>query len=196
MEHLPGKEGEQFKVPLIGDANVGKTSIVSRFTTEKFTGNTTPTVGVSTAQITIKYQNKDVKLTIWDTAGQEKFRSLVPLYTRHASLLILVFDITNRETFDGLEDWFKKLREEMGIKCPIFLCANKIDLEEKIQRDEIKEWAEIHNTELFYTSAQTGDGIEDVFQAVAAKLGGSQQKSQFGPSPNLAEANKSKGGCC
>ena len=196
MEHLPGKEGEQFKVPLIGDANVGKTSIVSRFTSEKFTGNTTPTVGVSTAQISVKYQGRDVKLTIWDTAGQEKFRSLVPLYTRHASLLILVFDITNRDTFQGADVWIKKLREEMGIKCPVFLCANKIDLEEKIPRDEIKEWGQEHDTEVFYTSAQTGDGIEQLFQAVAAKLGGSQQKSQFGPSPNLAQANKSKTGCC
>lgn len=196
MEHLPGKEGEQFKVPLIGDANVGKTSIVSRFTTEKFTGNTTPTVGVSTAQIAVKYQGRDVKLTLWDTAGQEKFRSLVPLYTRHASLLILVFDITNRETFEGANDWISKLRGEMGIKCPIFLCANKVDLEEKITREEIAEWGKEHDTEVFYTSAQTGHGIDELFQAVAKKLGGSQQKSQFGPSPNLAQANKSKSNCC
>jgi len=191
MNHLPNQEGDQFKVPLIGDANVGKTSIVSRMTTEKFTGNTTPTVGVSTALVTVN----NVKLSIWDTAGQEKFRSLVPLYTRHSSLLILVFDMNNENSFPGIEVWYNKVRVEMGVKCPIFLCGNKIDLEEMAMRESISEWAKSHDCELFFTSAQTGEGIGQLFEAVAQKVSAQTQKSQFGPSPNLSVAN-SKSGCC
>ena len=189
MQHLPGQEGDQFKVPLIGDANVGKTSIVSRFTTDKFTGNTTPTVGVSTAQITVKHKDKNVNLSIWDTAGQEKFRSLVPLYTRHSSLLILVFDITNSDSFEGVDIWYNKVRNEMDIKCPIFICANKIDLESSVSKEHIQQWAKDHECEAFFTSAQTGEGIEQMFQNVAAKLSIQTQKSKFGPSTNLIQAN-------
>jgi len=184
-----------FKVPLIGDANVGKTSIVSRLTTDIYTGNTTPTVGVSNVQITLKHKDKDVALGIWDTAGQEKFRSLIQLYTRNSSLLILVFDISSVDSFHSIDFWYKKIRVELDNKSPMFLCANKIDLSPVISREAIEEWARLHECRTFYTSAQNGEGIDEMFHAVAATLSDQEEKPLFGNTPNLNIANKERA-CC
>jgi small GTP-binding protein len=116
--------------------------------------------------------NEKIELSVWDTAGQEKFRSLVPLYTRHAALVILVFDVSSRTSFEGLTPWLEKLRSEMGVACPIFVVANKIDLANLVPRDEVKCWAHQNDCTAYFTSAITGDGVSDLFRAVAERLMG------------------------
>jgi small GTP-binding protein len=170
MYRVPAQELNQFKVPLIGDSSVGKTSIVNRYTSVSFSGNASPTVGVSTVTIPFTINNEKIELSVWDTAGQEKFRSLVPLYTRHAALVILVFDISSRTSFGGLDAWLEKIRSEMGIACPIFVVANKIDLTNLVPRDEISLWAAQNDCTAYFTSAITGAGVSDMFRAVAEKL--------------------------
>jgi small GTP-binding protein len=172
MYRVPAQDLNQFKVPLIGDSSVGKTSIVNRYTSVAFSGNASPTVGVSIVTISFTINNEKIELSIWDTAGQEKFRSLVPLYTRHAALVILVFDISSRTSFDGLDGWIEKIRSEMGIACPIFVVANKIDLANLVPQDEITRWADQNECTAYFTSAITGDGVGDMFRAVAEKLMG------------------------
>jgi small GTP-binding protein len=194
MQGLPGQEVSQFKVPLIGDANVGKTSIVSRYTTDSFVGNAHPTVGVSTTSIAIDVKKEKVELSVWDTAGQERFRSLVPLYTRHAAAVILVFDMSNVESFTGLEAWLTKLIAEMDVQCPIVICGNKIDLPSAIAQAAVKDWADQHGAIAHFTSAATGVGVTELFQTVAAKVSNVPKENPFGTTPILEEAQKRN--CC
>jgi small GTP-binding protein len=192
MNRLPGQDVADFKVPLIGDANVGKTSILSRYTSETFNGGERPTVGVSTATMSLTVNNTKVELSVWDTAGQEKYRSLVPLYTRHAALMILVFDLSAASSFQGLDSWFQKVRVEMGVKCPIFVCANKIDLPAGVSRDAVREWATQNQCTPFFTSAATGDGVNELFQSAGAKVA-EQANLVSGVNPADAEQNQA---CC
>jgi small GTP-binding protein len=194
MQGLPGQEVAQFKVPLIGDANVGKTSIVSRYTTDNFVANTRPTVGVSTTNLAITVNKETVELSVWDTAGQERFRSLVPLYTRHAAARILVFDMSATNSFSGLDAWLTKLTEEMGVKCPVVICGNKIDLPNAVSLDTVKEWAVAHNVIAHFTSAVTWNGVTELFHMVAAKVATAPKASEFGTTPVLDQSQKTK--CC
>jgi small GTP-binding protein len=195
MQRLPGQDVAQFKVPLVGDTSVGKTSIVGRYTSASFAGNTSPTVGVSTANLSLTVRNEKVELSVWDTAGQEKFRSLVPLYTRQAALIVLVFDISSRASFDGAEAWLDKVRNEMGVRCPIFLCANKIDLAPIVSREIITEWGKDHECQVFFTSAVTGDGVSELFQEIANTLAtAGRGVGTVTAGQNLQAASKQK--CC
>jgi small GTP-binding protein len=194
MQGLPGQELSQFKVPLIGDANVGKTSIVSRYTTDNFVANARPTVGVSTTSILIDVGKDKVELSVWDTAGQERFRSLVPLYTRHAAAMILVFDMAATQSFAGLDAWLTKLTVDMAVKCPIVVCGNKIDLPGAVAQAAVKEWAADKGVACHFTSALTGVGVTELFHMVARKVYSDPKDQQFCATPVLAEAQGNK--CC
>jgi small GTP-binding protein len=194
MQGLPGQEGSQFKVPLIGDANVGKTSIVSRYTSDNFVPNSRPTVGVSTTTISIDVNKQKVELSVWDTAGQERFRSLVPLYTRHAAAMVLIFDISVQQSFSALESWLLKLTGEMAVTCPIVICGNKIDLPNAVTQAVVKKWAEEHNTVAHFTSAVSGVGVSELFQMIAQKVANAPKENPFGSAPILEKDQKNK--CC
>jgi small GTP-binding protein len=194
MQRLAIPDVPQFKVPLIGDANAGKTSIVSRFTSESFTGSVAPTVGVSTVNMAFTIQEETLELSIWDTAGQEKFRSLVPLYTRNAALIILVFDRSSPTSFPGLDDWFLRVRNEMGATCPVFLCANKADLPAAIPEEAIEVWAQKNNCSVFFTSAMSGKGISEMFTEAAKHL--LVQNSQQTPLPRQDLETGAESKCC
>lgn len=198
MNGLPGQSFESlYKVPLVGDSSVGKTSIVSRFNEKRYTDNVQSTVGVSNVQLSINVDNTKVDMAIWDTAGQEKFLSLVPLYTRHSDALIIVFDMSNATSFNGVETWYQRTREELDLKCPIVLCGNKIDLPTSVDKEEVELWSESHDCSLCFTSAKDGTGIDNLFQTVAKLLLNKTNAASedFGPCPNL-EAAQNKKGCC
>jgi small GTP-binding protein len=194
MQGLPGQEGSQFKVPLIGDANVGKTSIVSRYTSDNFVPNARPTVGVSTTTIAITVNKQTVELSVWDTAGQERFRSLVPLYTRHAAALVLIFDISSQQSFTALDSWLTKLTGEMAVICPIVVCGNKTDLPNAVPQQTVKQWAEDHSVIAHFTSAVSGVGVSELFQTIAELVSNAPKENPFGASPVLEQAQKDK--CC
>jgi small GTP-binding protein len=183
-----------FKVPLIGDANAGKTSILTRFTTDSFISDSSPTVGVSTVNLTFHIRGQKVDLSIWDTAGQEKFRSLVPLYARHASIMILVFDISNTVNFSSLDDWLTKIRNDMGVNCPLLLCANKIDLPAGISVDSVKDWAEKNQCLPIFTSAMTGEGVNQLFNEAANLILFNSGHRVVTPSENVQISDTKK--CC
>lgn len=194
MKHLTGQDRLRYKIPLVGDSDVGKTSIVHRYTTDKYEPNGPATVGVSTVNISVKLDKETVDLSVWDTAGQEKFRSLVPLYTRNSSLVLIVFDVTNATSFKGVDSWMSKLRGEMDVKCPIFLCANKIDLNYVVPVETIQKYAHGYDYEVFFTSAVSGDGIEELFRCMAKKVAGDLQQPTVEHTPQLVE--KEKKSCC
>jgi small GTP-binding protein len=188
-----GQELTQFKVTFLGDTNVGKTSIVNRYTTENFLLNSCPTVGVSTTNITFDLATEKVELSVWDTAGQERFRSLVPLYTRHAALMVIVFDMSSAHSFPSVAAWMDKLRDEMSVKCPIFVCGNKVDLPTEVTRDSVMKWAAQNNCGTFFTSAMTGSGITELFQAIAVKVATAPRQKEFRLAPTDPTAKKK---CC
>ena len=194
MIGLPGQENPVHKVPLLGDASVGKTSIVDVMTNKTFNENTKPNVGVATANITLNVEGKEVQLSIWDTAGQETFRSLVPLYTRNAELIILVFDVSEKSSFDNIQGWISSIRKDLALTCPIFLLANKIDIPFAVEKADISKIAEENDLTVFYTSAKTQQGVEEAFNEIGKTILGNL-KSSFQPSAPMLEASK-KSGCC
>jgi small GTP-binding protein len=190
---------DSHKVPLIGDANVGKTSIVTRYTTNQFPETPATTVGVSNVQVTLHYESEELTVNLWDTAGQERFRSLVPLYTRGADLIVLVFSMTDYESFEHLTQWYGKVRTDMRLTCPIVLCGNKTDLDALVPRARAEEWAAEHNCPVVFTSAQTGDNIKDLFAVIAQEIWKATTQSTVVDRPAdrqvLAERKQSGCGC-
>jgi len=191
---LPGQEAPQYKIPMLGDAAVGKTCLVEQMLNGRFLTNSRPNVGVLTVQVNVTVGTKQVSLSIWDTAGQETYRSLVPLYTRNSSLVMLVFDTTDKNTFMGVPKWLNYIRSELGLTCPVFLIANKVDLEPEVSIDEIKNFGSEFSCEVYFTSAVSGEGVKDLLQAIACIFLGKESNSRFGDSPNLSKAQSS--GCC
>lgn len=160
-------EEEAYKVCVIGDSTVGKTTLINKYATQKFTEDTMPTIGNSYVPVTVNLGVKNIGLNLWDTAGQERFRSLVPLYAREAFCVIIVFDLSLPQSFYNVEEWYNCCREEVGLKCPIILCGNKEDMENEIDLELPFQWAREHDCEYFMTSAKSGHNITELFLKVA-----------------------------
>jgi len=160
-----------FKVIAVGDGSVGKTSIIRRYVHEKFDPYYKKTIGVAHAVKRLVINEREVTLTLWDTGGQELFDCIRPQYYRGANGAIIVFDVTNQESFDNLDKWFADLYEQCG-KIPIILVANKIDLAEKtvIPLEEGENYALKKGIMFFETSAKTGEHVVDVMEELGKKL--------------------------
>ena len=155
----------KYKLIMLGDENVGKTSIINRFKKNEYSGSYEPTIGLDFQTQSITVDNLNVKLLLYDTAGQEKFRSLIPLYTKEANIIFLIYDISNYDSFSNIEKWHQLLdniNKDEGI---FFLVGNKIDLteERKVKEEEAKAYADNNNFIFAEVSALNGDGIEDLF---------------------------------
>jgi small GTP-binding protein len=187
---------DSHKVPIIGDANVGKTSIVTRYTTDQFAESPAATVGVSNVQVTLRHNDEEVTINIWDTAGQERFRSLVPLYTRGADVIILVFSFTDPESFEHVDQWYAKFRTDMRMLCPIVLVGNKTDLPELVARARAEEWAAEHSCPVVFTSAQTGDNIKELFDVIAKQIWRTSSQVAVVERVAVGQPNRVKPPCC
>jgi small GTP-binding protein len=160
------------KVVLLGDSRVGKTSIISR-QTQLFDGSSpTPTVGCHCSEIAITLNDKIVTLQVWDTAGQEMYRALVHVYLRGADGALVVYDITDKESFASLPQWFSLIDDTLPPETVIFLIANKLDLIENsvVPEDNGRACAASHRATFFNTSAVTGRGIDEIFVAMAKEI--------------------------
>ena len=155
----------KYKLIVIGDENVGKTSIINRFKSNQFTGDYQPTVGLDFQNLPLLIDNQNVNLLLYDTAGQEKFRSLIPLYTKDANIILLIYDTTNYESFTNIEKWYDSLSNVNKEEAIIFMIGNKIDLveERKVKEEEAKIYADAHNYIFQEVSALNGDGIKELF---------------------------------
>ncbi|KAL6072939.1 Ras-related protein Rab-1A [Balamuthia mandrillaris] len=155
-----------FKVLLIGDSGVGKSSILTRFTEDKFLENDAGTVGVDSKTKTLEVDDKRVKLNIWDTAGQERMGFLTSSYYRGAHGIIIVFDITNEESYRNVANWLGEIERYAFDSALKILIGNKSDLagERQVQASTATEYAENElSTEYFEASAKTGDNISEAF---------------------------------
>jgi small GTP-binding protein len=140
-----------FRVVTIGETAVGKTSLINRLINGKFVENENPTIGGNFLMYNETIQEHRVELQIWDTAGQEKYRSLSPIYCRDASGGILVFDLTNKETFLKLDNWRKIFTDAASQNALLYVVANKADMKDKFQVtiEEAEEWAEENGCPFF-----------------------------------------------
>ncbi|KAK6637337.1 Ras- protein Rab-30 [Polyplax serrata] len=160
-----------FKVVLVGNAGVGKTCLVRRFTQGLFPPGQGATIGVDFMIKTVEIDNEKVKLQIWDTAGQERFRSITQSYYRSAHALILVYDISCQPTFDCLNDWLREIQEYASTKVLRILVGNKIDREDReIPTHVGEDFAQRNSMYFIETSAKEAENVEKLFMEIAAEL--------------------------
>ena len=162
------------KVVLLGETTVGKTSIISRFINDSFDPNCITSLGASfiSKTIYVPEHKKTVKFDIWDTAGQEKYRSLNTLFYKDAVIVVLVYDQTQRKTFEEVKNyWIPQIRSHCGERIIVAIAANKSDLfeEQEVSDEEGKQLAEATKGIFMQTSCKTGSGIKELFLALAKK---------------------------
>ena len=154
-----------FKIVLIGDSSVGKTNMLSRYISNEYDPNSQSTIGVELSTKTFTFDKDEVKVQIWDTAGQEKYRSITSSYYKGAQGCLLVYDITRKDTFDNIDKWFSELKSSTNNEINAILIGNKCDLSDKreITIEEAQKKAKLFNVAFMETSALDGTNIEKAF---------------------------------
>lgn len=187
-----------YKVVMVGSTFVGKTTIVVQEACNIFSTDYIATVGSQFQNVQIEVENERISLNIWDTAGQEQYRSLAPMYYRSAHMAIIVYSITEPKTFEDAKQWYNEIRNNCDEMPKIYFVGNKIDLENdrKIERADGSALASSYDASFIETSAKTGENINDLFTDVAVKLYTEYGKSSpMSQSKSLKAKSKDKG-CC
>ena len=161
-----------FKYIIIGDTGVGKSCLLLQFTDKRFQPVHDLTIGVEFGARMVQIDNRQIKLQIWDTAGQESFRSITRSYYRGAAGALLVYDITRRETFNHLTRWLEEARQNANQSMVIMLIGNKSDLDHRrqVSKEEGEKFAKEHGLIFLETSAKTAANVEEAFINTADKI--------------------------
>jgi len=198
----------QFKLVLLGESAVGKSSLVLRFVKDQFDDYRESTIGAAFLTQTVQLDDSTtVKFEIWDTAGQERYKSLAPMYYRNANCAVVVYDITQSASLDKARTWIRELQRQADPSIVILLCGNKSDLEARrqVSKEEAQKYAEEEGLMWGEASAKTGEGVNEIFTTIAKKLpltaptrapaagGASRQPGQRGTAGGV-DLNKSSGG--
>jgi len=159
----PQKVDEYFKFVVVGNSDCGKTELVARYVGNQI--ETKATIGVDFSKRYLQWGNKMFLLNIWDTAGQERFKGLPSLYYRSANGVLIVFDVTKRDTFVSVSSWMNEIKQNVSEKTPIVLVANKVDLrgDRVIEEKEIRAFAERNKISFYETSTKTGQNVYEIF---------------------------------
>jgi len=170
----------QFKLVLLGESAVGKSSLVLRFVKGQFTEYQESTIGAAFLTQTVFLNDTCLKFEIWDTAGQERYHSLAPMYYRGAHAAIVVYDITNRDSFERAQNWVKELQRQGNPNIVIALAGNKLDLAEhrQVPSDEAQSYSDENGLLFMETSAKTAANVNELFVAIAKKLPKNQPRTQ------------------
>eukprot|EP00045_Choanoeca_perplexa_P002121 m.23076 g.23076 ORF g.23076 m.23076 type:complete len:201 (+) comp11331_c0_seq1:102-704(+) len=195
----------QFKIVLLGEGSVGKTSLVLRYCQDKFVDKHITTLQASFLKKRLNLQQKRVELSIWDTAGQERFHALGPIYYRDSNGAVLVYDITDQDSFQKVKTWVKELKKMLGNDIALVICGNKIDLEKSrtVDHAAAEAYASSVGALHFNTSAKHNKGVEEMFRELAKKMlastGSGASRSSSRRTVVVSDAAPqpaSSGGCC
>ena len=189
----------EIKLIVLGNTSVGKSSFILKYIEDKFVLNYIATLGIDFKQKKLKLKNgQEVRLRIYDTAGQERFKSVAVSFIKKAEGVILIYDIGNKATFESLEEWIKNIKESGKENLPIILVGNKCDLppeKRKVELIEGKDKAEEFNLPFFETSCKEGINIKEVFEKIVEDITGKNNLSSGGEF-KILNKSKSKGKCC
>ena len=182
-----------FKLIIIGDSGVGKSSLIKRTIKNVFESDCQPTLGCEFYTFITKINNNIVKCQIWDTCGQEKYRSLIPSFYNNLSLAIIIYAINDISSFDNVNFWLNELKNKASVDIKIVLIGNKADLEDerKISKEEAEKYFQENNFNLFFeTSAKTGFNAKEVFMECSKIL--FLEKQKYNKINNSFENNDDK----
>jgi len=179
--------GKQFKVVLLGEGRVGKTSLVLRYTQNQFDETQPSTVQASYQTKRLNLDGQSVTIAVWDTAGQERFHALGPIYYRDANGAVLVYDITDNDSFQRVQNWVKELRKMLGYDIALAIVGNKVDLERNrvVPVEKAEQYAESVGAKHFHTSAKLNKGVNEMFLDLTKRM--------LTLSPAPMQTQKSKG---
>jgi len=161
-----------FKMLVIGDPDVGKTSILLSFTGDPLNPGFAPTIGIDFKVKTIEMDGKQIKFQLWDTAGQERYRTITKVYYRSAMGIILVYDITNAKTFENIKKWMISIQDNAPADVDMILLGNKCELEEKrqVSKERGERFAIEHGIRFLETSARTGANLDEAFTSIVKDI--------------------------
>nr|AEO51738.1 Rab8 [Helicoverpa armigera] len=176
-----------FKLLLIGDSGVGKTSILFRFSEDAFNISFISTIGIDFKIRTIDLDGKKVKLQIWDTAGQERFRTITTAYYRGSMGIMLVYDVTNEKSFENIKNWIRNIEENASADVEKMILGNKCDLEAKrqVSKERGEQLAVEYQIKFIETSAKDSLNVESAFYTLARDIKAKMEKKQKVMNPSL-----------
>ena len=194
----------KFKMIVLGESRVGKTSLIKRYTKDQFGGVYLTTVGIDFQNKTIEIEDKKVKLQVWDTAGQERFRNVAKNYFQSTQGFLLVFDITDKESFQKLNDfWIGQLKMNAPEKAKSVLVGNKSDLagQRQVSIEEAEEFAKDNNLKYYEVSAKEGTKVVELFFYLANEIYQSHTYEEFNENKTITlkkekSKKKDKKKCC
>ena len=188
-----------FKILLLGDSEVGKSCFLMRYSENVFIENYITTIGLDYKLKTVKLDTgKTIKVQLWDTAGQDKYRTIAKNYYKGSHGILLLYDITKQSSFDNIREWVRDIKEEVSEKAIIFLIGNKIDIEDqrKISKEKGEELAEEFKIPFFEASAKSGENVDEVFKALYNKICEIYGDLEKERGSKLIKKSKMKKKCC
>lgn len=185
------------KVIFIGDSNVGKTCIIKRCTSDKFLENATPTLSSNYSLISIKTAESNIRIQFWDTAGDEKYRSIVPMFYRGSQAAVIVYSIDDRKTFQDIDYFIESLKANLDFdSLALFLIANKLDLEDRtVTALEGEEKAKSINATFMEVSAKNGENISEFVNMIAIEIN-EKKKMRKSEKLHLNQNQQTNDICC
>ena len=192
-----------YKVLLLGDSSVGKTCFLLRYCDKSFQEAHLSTIGLDYRLKSMTLQNdKNIKLQIWDTAGQDRFRAITKNYYKGANGIILIYDVTNKQSYENVKNWLTQIKEEANPNVIIYLAGNKIDVEEEqrvITTEDGQKIADEYKLPFKETSAKNGINVNEIFQELVEKIDETFSKLEVpkGEQKNkVSTGGKRRKGCC